>query len=127
MKKLLRNRKGAALVEYGLLIAGVALISAAAVSVFGHKTNDLIAATAIVLPGAHADDNGPIVSGKLIETAGFDGATDPSATNPIALDLGGIQAASGTGRLGNNLFGPAAALELGETLVIEAAEAGGTP
>ena len=68
MKKLLTNRKGSALVEYGLLIAGVALVAAGAVSIFGHKTNDLISATATVLPGAHADDNGPIISSKLIET-----------------------------------------------------------
>ncbi len=30
LKRLLKSKKGAALVEYGLLIAGVALVSAAA-------------------------------------------------------------------------------------------------
>ena len=75
MNKLLRNKKGAALVEYALVVAGVALISAAAVSIFGHKTSDMLAATATVLPGAHADDNGAIVSGKLIETTGADAGT----------------------------------------------------
>ena len=69
--------------EYGLLIAGVALISSAGVSIFGHKTNDLVSSVAAVLPGAHADDNGPLVSGKLIETAAVGGA--PSATNAIEL------------------------------------------
>ena len=78
-RKFLSNKKGQGLVEYGLIIAGVALISAAAVSIFGHKTSDLIAAVATVMPGAHADDNGPIVSGKLIETTGQD--TGPSSTN----------------------------------------------
>ena len=74
-RKFLSNKKGQGLVEYGLIIAGVALISAAAVSVFGHKTSDLISAVATVpgcRQGAHADDNGPIVSGKLIETTGVD-------------------------------------------------------
>jgi len=88
------KRKGAALVEYALLIAGVALISAAAVSIFGHKTNDLIAAVAGVLPGAHADDNGPIVSGKIIETT-------PADLGAIALDIPTIVLNSDTPRLGN--------------------------
>jgi Flp pilus assembly pilin Flp len=102
MRKMLRNRKGQGLVEYGLIIAGVALICAAAVSVFGHKTSDLIAAVAAVLPGAHADDNGPIVSGKLIETTGAD-------TGQIALDGPTIVANTDTGRLDNNVFGATAA------------------
>ncbi len=92
------RRRGAALVEYGLLIAGVALISAAAVSIFGHKTNDLLAATATVLPGAHSDDNGPIFSGKLIET------TDGGA-GPIAVNTADVLAGSGTSRLSENLLG----------------------
>jgi len=95
MRKLFRSKKGQGLVEYGLIIAGVALISAAAVSLFGHKTSDLISAVATVLPGAHDDDNAPIVSGALIETAAnVDGA--------IALDAAGILAANGTDRLGAN-------------------------
>jgi Flp pilus assembly pilin Flp len=94
-----KNRKGAALVEYGLLIAGVALIAAAAVSTFGHKTNDLIAATAAVLPGAHDDDNGPIVSGRIIETSNTNGP----GGDAIALDIDGILANAGTERLGNGL------------------------
>ena len=99
--QLLREKKGAALVEYGLLIAGVALISAAAVSTFGHKTTDLVASVAAVLPGAHADDNAAIVSGKLIET------TVGTAANPIALDVQTITTAGGTERLGVNVLGAA--------------------
>ena len=72
MRKMLRNRKGQGLVEYGLIIAGVALICAATVSIFGHQTSALSSAVATVVPGAHADDNGPLVSGKLIETTGAD-------------------------------------------------------
>ena len=102
MRKMLRNRKGQGLVEYGLIIAGVALICAATVSVFGHKTSDLISAVATVLPGAHADDNGPIVSGKLIETTGAD-------TGQIALDAPTIVGNTDTGRLDNNVFGVTAA------------------
>ncbi len=95
--KLLRNRKGAALVEYGLLIAGVALVTVAAVAVFGNKTNDMIAATAAVLPGAHEDDNGPILSGTLIET------TDARTGDPISVAIEDIDNNSGTTRLGRNL------------------------
>lgn len=99
MRKLIRNKKGQGLVEYGLIIAGVALISAAAVSVFGHKTSDLISAVATILPGAHADDNGPIVSGSLIETEA------DATTGAISLDVAGIAANSGNGRLDANVLG----------------------
>ncbi|TWT34609.1 Flp family type IVb pilin [Blastopirellula retiformator] len=97
IRKFVRNRKGQGLVEYGLIIAGVALICAAAVSVFGHKTSDLISAVATIIPGAHADDNGPIVSGKLIETA------QDGTTNAISLDAATIVTNSATERLGNNV------------------------
>jgi len=92
-----KQRKGAALVEYALLIAGVALVCIVAVAIFGHKTNDMIAATAAVLPGAHTEDNAPIVSGKIIET------TEGSLNVPIALDVVTILANSETERLGNRL------------------------
>ncbi|TWU31124.1 class III signal peptide-containing protein [Novipirellula artificiosorum] len=98
MRKFLNNKKGQGLVEYGLIIAGVALICAAAISVFGHKTSDLIASVSAILPGAHADDNGPLVSGKLIETTGAD-------TGAIALDAATIVGNTDTGRLDNNVFG----------------------
>ncbi|MDC4206637.1 MAG: hypothetical protein MPW14_20105 [Candidatus Manganitrophus sp.] len=101
---LWKCKKGSALVEYALLIAGVALMGAAAVSTFGHKTTDMMAAVAAVLPGAHVDDNAPIVSGKLIETtdtvAGTTSAGAP--VTGIGLDIGTIIANSATSRLGNN-------------------------
>jgi hypothetical protein len=87
------------MVEYALLVAGVALIGAASTSIFGHKTNDMIAMTAAVLPGAHADDNGPINSGKIIETTPEGGVPG----EPIGLDVDGIIAANGTIRLGENV------------------------
>ena len=118
--KLMRNRKGQGLVEYGLIIAGVTLIAAAAVSTFGHKTTDLISAVAAILPGAHADDNAPITSGALIETTQTDGA--------IAVDVAGIAGAIGTARLGNNVLGadPAGADGSFGGLVLEAGEDEGT-
>ncbi len=104
MRKFFSNKKGQGLVEYGLIIAGVALICAAAVSVFGHKTSDLISAVATILPGAHADDNGPITSGKLIETTA-------AGTAPISLDVATIAANVGTAgnRLDVNVRGATAA------------------
>src|SRR5512135_2172210 len=94
LRRLRRDKKGHGLVEYGLLIAGVALICAAAVSVFGHKTSDMIGAVAAILPGAHTDDNNSIQSGHLIETG-------PVGTNgAIALDVNAIKSAAGTDRLG---------------------------
>lgn len=112
MLKLFRNRKGAALIEYALLTAGVALVAAGAVSIFGHKTSDMMAATASILPGAHEDDNGPIVSGKLIETTGAD-------AGPISLDVTTIATTNAnTPRLGNNLLGGGNGDQL-EALVVE--------
>lgn len=99
LRKLFSNKKGQGLVEYGLIVAGVALVCAATVSIFGHKTNDLIAAMAVVIPGAHSDDNGPIASGRLIET------TDPRKTGAAGLDIVAITTAGTTRRLGNNLAG----------------------
>jgi hypothetical protein len=99
MRKLRSSRKrGQGLVEYGLIICGVALISAVAISEFGHKTSDLISAVAVVLPGAHLGDNGPIVSGHLIEATA-------NASGDITLDVDGIVAGNNTSRMGANLFG----------------------
>lgn len=100
MLNLFRSRKGQGLVEYGLIIAGVALISAAAISIFGHKTSDLISAVGAVLPGAHADDNDALESGRLIETTGATGGGDGQG---IELDAGAIEANGNTARLGANV------------------------
>ncbi len=106
MQKIRLSRKrGQGLVEYGLIICGVALVGAVAISEFGHKTSDLIAAVAVMLPGAHAGDNGPMVSGHLIEAT-------QNANGDIVLDVatisqtkvGGSNAAS-INRMGSNLFG----------------------
>ncbi|MEM7307696.1 MAG: hypothetical protein AAF682_13540 [Planctomycetota bacterium] len=94
--QLLRCKKGAALLEYSLLAAGVSLIAAAGVAMFGHKTTDMIASVAAIMPGVHADDNGPIASGKLIETT-------PGGSGQVALDVDAIIANTDTPRLGNNI------------------------
>ena len=107
MFRRLRSQKGAALVEYSLLVAGIALVGAAAVAVFGHKTTDMMSAMAAVMPGAHADDNAPMVSGKIIETSAGAAGEDSggNATTGIGLDIGTIlDNSDGTQqRLGNNL------------------------
>lgn len=104
--KLMREKKGAALVEYGLLIAGVALISAAAVSTFGTKTSDLVATVAAVLPGIHANDNGAILSGGLLETTL--GVTGSVAGTGIKIDVPAIIAQSAMDRLSKNVIGTTA-------------------
>ena len=117
-KLLFRCRKGAALVEYGLLIGGVALICAAAVSIFGHKTSDIIGTVAAILPGAHTDDNQAMLSGHLIETATSNGA---DSTPGIGLDFNGIaHSFTSTDRLGINVGGQAASGNGVDGLVEEA-------
>jgi pilus assembly protein Flp/PilA len=106
VRRFTRNTVGAALVEYTLIVAGVALIGAAAVSIFGNKVTDMLATAAAILPGAHAESNAPIVSGKIIETspnaAGFD---DGNSATGIGLDVNAITQANGQKRLGDNVGG----------------------
>lgn len=97
LRKLFRDRKGQGLVEYALLVAGIAMVGITAVSLIGHKTGDMLGTAAAILPGAHTDDNGPVTSGHLIETA-----TD--ANGGIAVDVATITTNVGTARLGSNLF-----------------------
>lgn len=59
-----KNRRGQGLVEYIIIVAAVALIALVAVSIFGHKVADQYAIGAGMLPGAHAEDNAPIVTGE---------------------------------------------------------------
>lgn len=89
-----RKRKGQALVEYAILLCGIALMSLVAVSLIGHKTADLLGTVAVFLPGAHGDDNGPVTSGHLVETT-------RNASGTIVVDVNGVT--SPTTRLGNNL------------------------
>jgi Flp pilus assembly pilin Flp len=86
LKRLLRDKRGQGMVEYGILVGGIALIALAAVAILGHKTNDLLATVAAALPGAHADDNGTIVSGKLVNTTSIDGAIRLDAEEPGSIE-----------------------------------------
>ena len=91
LKHSQRGRRGAALVEYGLIVAGVALVAAAAVSVFGHKTAQMIGTSAAMLPGATEADNGTIVTGKVVRTGqDADGniTIDPGTDNTLENNLG---------------------------------------
>ncbi|HKK50863.1 MAG TPA: hypothetical protein VKA74_04715, partial [Myxococcota bacterium] len=71
-----RRQRGAALAEYGLLLAGLALSSMVAVSVLGGKVGGMIASVATLLPGASAEENAPVQVGKLIETQTMDSNGD---------------------------------------------------
>ena len=102
--RISNDEKGAALVEYALIVAGVALIAAATISVFGHKTNDMLATATAVMPGAHAEDNAPIVSGKVIETSpNAPGLDQGNTANGIGLDVNAITQSNGTQRLSNDI------------------------
>ncbi len=99
MRKLIRNRKGQGLVEYALIIAGVALIGIVGITMFGHKVADLIGTVAYILPGAHTDDNNPIVAGHLIET------DNNGPNSSIEISLTGIGSDQGTSRINEMLLG----------------------
>ncbi|MGA2259188.1 MAG: hypothetical protein ABSG53_31330 [Thermoguttaceae bacterium] len=99
MRKLIRNRKGQGLVEYALIIAGVALIGIVGITMFGHKVADLIGTVAYILPGAHTGDNAPIVAGHLIET------DNNGPNSSIELSLTGVGADDGTNRINEMLLG----------------------
>ena len=74
MRKLTRKRKGQGLVEYALIIAGVALIGIVGITMFGHKVADLIGTVAYILPGAHTDDNAPITAAHLVDVTASSGS-----------------------------------------------------
>jgi len=84
-------KRGAALVEYGLIVAGVALVCLVAVSIFGGKTSALFGVAAGALPGATADDNGIITTGKIANVQkNGDGqfVLEPGADNNLERNLG---------------------------------------
>ena len=83
-------RRGQSLVEYGILIGGVALVCLAAVSIFGHKVGDLIGTSAAALPSPHDDHAGPIVIGSLVSTTdnGSGIILDPNAVNTFTSNFG---------------------------------------
>jgi len=97
MRKLFSNKKGQGLVEYGILVGGIALVALAATAILGHKTTDLIGTVAAALPGAHADDAGAIVSGRLVNVtqggqSGFvlNGLNPGSFASNLGIDVEGL-------------------------------------
>lgn len=93
------RKKGQAAVEYAVLLVAILIVSIAAISLLGHKTADLWATAAVIIPGGHAGDNGPIFSGELIEI------TDAVAGgDPIVVALDDILANTGENRIDLNVF-----------------------
>ena len=83
MRVRINNKKrGAALVEYGLLVAGVALVTAVAISIFGHKVNDMVGTAAAVLPSNDTEDTGAITGGRVVQTTGGNGDSITIGDNP---------------------------------------------
>jgi Flp pilus assembly pilin Flp len=97
-----RRERGAALAEYGLLLAGVTLVSLVAVSVLGGKVGGLIGSVATMLPGAFGQQNAPVAVGQLVETR--TSQMNGDSTPEITLDATRMaHEAAGTQRLGVNL------------------------
>ncbi len=63
-----RRESGAALAEYGLLVAGITMVSLVAVTVLGSKVGGLIGSVATLLPGAYHQQNAPVQVGQMLET-----------------------------------------------------------
>jgi Flp pilus assembly pilin Flp len=105
-KKLFRDKRGSAMVEYGLLVAGVAIIGVGAVSTFGKKTGDLIGTSAAIIPGGSAATNRPIAVGRLIEME----TSSEQKTNFSAINNNTTTA--GVNRLSRNLAGTSVDLAL---------------
>src|ERR1700730_1360802 len=82
MKSRRNRRKGAVLVEYALLIAGVALVCALSVAVLGHKLQYPLALMADIIPGASPDANQPI---RHVQTIPLD-----TKNGPIQLDANAL-------------------------------------
>ena len=89
-----KKRKGSVFIEYALLIGAVTLIAVLAFSILGHKTNDIVATGAALLPGAHADDDVTFTSGELVEFTHTNGDARVDTTN-----IGGPN----SNRLGDNI------------------------
>jgi Flp pilus assembly pilin Flp len=101
LSRLLRDQRGAALAEYGLLVAGITLVALVAVSVLGSKVGGLIGAVATMLPGAHAQQNAPVVVSELVELETVD--LNGDGVLEQRLDQRLIDKNQGTHRLGASL------------------------
>ncbi|HWE02690.1 MAG TPA: class III signal peptide-containing protein [Tepidisphaeraceae bacterium] len=113
-KKLALNNKGQGLVEYGILVAGVALIGLVSTSVLGHKASSMLGTVAAILPGTEATDSGPVTSGSLIETSAdanghlsLDSTNAADTTKTDRLDVNtGIETAGADNTTSDLVFDP---------------------
>jgi len=105
-----RRERGAALAEYGLLVAGITMVSLVAVTMLGSKVGGLIGSVATLLPGAYFDQNAPVNVGQLLETRTED--TNGDGMKEVVIDSAGI-AHDGGGEVGSNVS------RLGEGLGID--------
>ncbi len=99
----IRRQQGAALAEYGLLLAGLTLAAMVAVSVLGGKVGGMIASVATLLPGATAEDNAPVQVGRLIETQTTDSNGDGVFEQGLSRQALEANARRPTNRMGNAL------------------------
>ena len=83
-----RRQNGAVLAEYGLIVAGVVMVSLVAVGIFGSKVGGLIGSAATLLPSASTQQNAPIQVGQLIETRTADANGD--GVREIVMDVSRI-------------------------------------
>ncbi len=113
ISKRTRREGGAALAEYGLIVAGVTMVSLVAVSVFGSKVGGLIGTSATMLPGAYTDQNAPVQVGQMMETRTVDANGD--GVKEIVLDMARI-ADEGGGLVGNEPAVP----RLGQSMGLDA-------
>lgn len=100
IKSLKRNRRGASMVEYAVLLGAITLVCLVAISFLGNKTNDIIGALAATLPGANANDDLSIESHWLVEYTDDNGdfyievdtsdigAADSALDNRLAINTG---------------------------------------
>ncbi len=93
-----RRESGAALAEYGLLVAGITMVSLVAVTVLGSKVGGLIGSVATLLPGAYTDQNAPVQVGQMLETRTED--TNGDGVKEIVVDSSRITD-DGGGLVGN--------------------------
>jgi hypothetical protein len=108
MRQQQKKRKGSVLVEYALLIAGIVLVSVVAIAVLGHKVSDQFGLMAVILPGAHLDDNKPLASGVDIPF------TD-NGSGALVLDKAGLANSTTGADRTKSIIGPGG----GESLIVD--------
>lgn len=104
---MLRDRRGATLVEYALVSAGIVLVSLGAASLLSLKASEAISTNLSSQPDAHPTDNAPIRGGAIVELrldtdVNPSNPFDPDTFDELQPDLETIALRSGTSRLSRN-------------------------